>query len=91
VLVRCAGWLELGAWYSSGMSVMGHFHKNVPGVVNRQARDAQRLEMARQGFAPAEVERRLAGYSSPYYTDPVLRSHCQVVERLGPGDWKRGE
>jgi hypothetical protein len=88
VLVQSAGWLELGAWYSIGMSVMGHFHKNVPGVVNRQA---QREEIVRQGFAPAEVERRLAGYSSPYYTDPVLRSHCQVVERLGPGDWKRGE
>jgi hypothetical protein len=83
--------LELAAWYSIGMSVMGHFHKNVPGVVSRKARDEQRLEMVRQGFAPAEVERQLAGYSSSFYTDPVLQAHCQVVERLGPGGWKLGD
>jgi hypothetical protein len=70
---------------------MGHFHKNVPGVVSRKARDEQRLEMVRQGFAPAEVERQLAGYSSSFYTDPVLQAHCQVVERLGPGGWKLGD
>jgi hypothetical protein len=81
--------LELAAWYSIGMSVAGYFHKNVPEVVNRQVRDAQREEMVRQGFTSAEVERRLAGYSSPYYMDPVLQSHCQVVERLGPGNRKQ--
>ena len=83
-----ASCLDLAVWYSIGMSVMGYFHKNVPGVVNRQARDTQREEMVRQGFAPAEVERRLAGYSSSCYTDAVLRAHCPVVERVGPSGWK---
>jgi len=72
---------------------MGYFHKDVPGVMNRQARNEQREQMLGQGFAPAEAERQLAGYASPCYTDPVLRAHCPVVEGseiFGAWPMKRG-
>jgi hypothetical protein len=83
-MVKVAGLRRCPAWYSMGMSVMGYFHQNVPGVVNRQARELEREQLVRQGCAPGEAETRLAGYADSCNMDPVLRGHCQVVECVLP-------